>query len=76
MYREIVSLVATFIEAYTTLWEANQLIFTFFKLQGIHIEFGINRTSIEQELMSWNGEQRLCHLTNAFNIKVLQILTT
>ena len=74
MDHQVVPLISTFIQAYSPLRIADQVILTILQLQGIRIKFGINASSIEQELMGRNGKQWLCIFFHSIQIKIFQVL--
>lgn len=67
--------VAALIEADSLLRIAHQLILCLIQLQVVHIEPLIRGSSIENELVGGDGKERASQLSNAWLIKVLQVLT-
>lgn len=66
---QVVTLVAAFIEAHTTLGITDQVIFALLQLEGVDIELGINISGVKQELMGWDAEQGLSVLPDALNVE-------
>lgn len=71
---KVVPLVATFIEAHTTLGEADEVVLGFLQLEAVDIKPLVDVARIEEECVGGDGKQRLCQLTDSINIEVLQIL--
>lgn len=71
---KIVSLVTALVEAHATLWEANQVVFAFFKLEGIHIKPLVDIARIEEKGVGRDRKQRLGQLPDTLNIECVPSL--
>ena len=70
----MVSLQAALIQALATPCPLDEFKLRLVQLQHVHIEPLADGTGIEQELMGRDGKERLCHLSHALLVKVLQVL--
>ena len=70
-----VSLIAALIQADAPLRKLDEVVFRLLQLKHIHVGSLVDGAGVEQELVGRDAEQGLCHLTDAFLVKVLQILT-
>lgn len=71
---EVISLIAAFIQADTTLWITDQVVFALLQLQGVHIKPLVNVARVKQKSVGGNGEQRLGVLPDAVDIKIFEVL--
>ncbi len=74
IYHKVVTLIAAFIKAHTSLRVADEVVFALLQLECVDIKLGINIPGIEQELMGRDAEQGLGVLPDALDVEVLQIL--
>jgi len=69
MDRKVIPLNAAFVEAHTTLGEANQVVFGFLQLEAVDIKLLVDVPGIKEERVSRNGEQRFRQLPDALDVE-------
>ena len=74
MYLQQVALIAALVQTNAALRKLDEIVFRFIQLEHFHVAAFVDGARVEQELVGRDGKQRLCHLADAFLIKVLQIL--
>ena len=71
---KVIPLYAALVEADTTLWETDEVVFAFFKLEGIDIKLLVDVARVEEKGVGRDRKQRLGQLPDTLNVEVLQIL--
>ena len=69
-----IPLIAAAVQVMSPLTAVDQIILRLLHLQGIHIVPGVDLPRIEQELVGGDGEQRLGHLPDVGDQKILDVL--
>ena len=74
MYLQQVALIAALVQANAALRKLDEIVFRLIQLEHLHVRSLVDGARVEQELVGRDGKQRLCHLADAFLIKIFQIL--